>query len=136
MTSTGVLCIIILAALVVFMDIYSRRRRTFSKESGDESVTAETEEAGSACCGKHKVCEKQRIADAMAKRANYFEDEDLDRFEGRDSDSYEDAEVEEFRYVMYTMQQDEVLEWLESLKVRSIELPDQLKDEACMMIEQ
>ena len=64
----------------------------------------------------------------------YFDDEDLDRFKGRSSDSYNDAEIEEFRYVLYTMQQHEVREWIECLQAREIELPDVLKEETFSMM--
>lgn len=86
------------------------------------------------CCGKHLVCEKQKLAEARMREAQYFDDEDLDRFKGRASDSYDDAEVEEFRYVMYTMRQEEVRQWLECLQAREVEIPDELKEEAWSML--
>ena len=86
------------------------------------------------CCGKHVVCEKQKLAEARMRSKQYFDDEDLDRFKGRGSDSYSDAEVEEFRYILYTMQQQEVREWMECLQAREVELPDELKEEAFSMM--
>ena len=86
------------------------------------------------CCGKHVVCEKQKLAEARLREAQYFDDEELDRFRGRKSDQYTDQEVEEFRYVMYTMQQDEVREWMECLQARDIEIPDELKEECYSMM--
>ena len=86
------------------------------------------------CCGKHAVCEKQKLAEARMRSAQYFDDEDLDRFSGRPSDQYTDQEVEEFRYVLYTMRQDEVREWMECLQARNIELPDELKEECFSMM--
>lgn len=117
-----------LISLACFLDIYRRRNQKSEEQpvQNPESMV---------CCGKHEVCEKQRLIDAMAKKAQYFEDEELDRFKGYASGSYTDEEAEEFRYVMYTMKQEEVLSWLESLQVREVQLPDQLKDEAYMLIE-
>lgn len=86
------------------------------------------------CCGKHVVCEKQKLAEARMRNKQYFDDEDLDRFKGRASDSYTDTEVDEFRYVLYTMQQQEVREWMECLQAREVELPDELKEEAFSMM--
>ena len=77
---------------------------------------------------------KQKLAEARLRSAQYFDDEDLDRFKGRSSDGYTDQEVEEFRYVMYTMQQQEVREWMECLQAREIELPDELKEECYSMM--
>ena len=65
---------------------------------------------------------------------NYFDDEELDRFHGRSSDSYTEIEVEEFRYVLYTMRQEEVRDWVGCLQIREVELPDQLKEECISMM--
>ena len=63
------------------------------------------------------------------KEIEYYDDEDLDRFAGREADSYTDEEVEEFSEVLYTMQPEEVAGWNRSLILRGINLPNQLKDE-------
>ncbi|MCQ2058383.1 MAG: phospholipase [Bacteroidaceae bacterium] len=86
------------------------------------------------CCGKHAVCQKGRLAELAAKKELYFEDENLDCYIGRSSDSYSEEEVEEFRYVMNTMLPQEIAKWIESLTVRGVEFPDQLKDEAYMFL--
>ena len=44
-------------------------------------------------------------------------------------------EAAEFAEVMYTMRPDEVKDWLHSLQLRCVSLPDQLKDEAYMLAE-
>ena len=36
---------------------------------------------------------------------------------------------------MYTMRPEEVKDWLRSLRLRGVSLPDQLKDEAYMLAE-
>jgi len=64
----------------------------------------------------------------------YFDDEELDRFRGRDADSYTAAEEEEFREVLFTMFTREVTDWLQSLQLRGIELPTGVKDEAMMIV--
>ena len=99
-----------------------------------QAVEPQPEVPAGECCGKHAVCEKQKLAEARLRSAQYFDDEDLDRFKGRTSDGYTDQEVEEFRYVMYTMQQEEVREWMECLQAREIELPDELKEECYSMM--
>ena len=64
----------------------------------------------------------------------YFDDEELDRFKGMASDSYTDEEIEEFRYVLYTMRTDEVADWNRSLTMRGINIPDGLKDEITLLL--
>lgn len=116
---------------IILLLLFILRMRRSSPEQLSEPAVPQGE-----CCGKHLVCEKQKLAEARLRSARYFDDEELDRFKGRSSDGYDDKEVEEFRYVLYTMRQEEVREWVECLEAREVKLPDQLKEEAfCMMNE-
>lgn len=129
-------CGIVLIALVVLMELMYRGRRDDGTADGTGDAGAvPLPDNGTVCCGKHTVCVKKRLAEAMEHDAVYYEDEELDIFKGHPSDGYSDDEIESFRYVMDTMKPEEVRGWLESLQVRGIELPDELKDEAWMMIE-
>lgn len=124
----------ILLLLLFILYRPGRRNKVHGMPDGSSEQSPEPAVPQGECCGKHLVCEKQRLADAMTHDAIYYEDEELDVFKGHPSDGYSDDEIESFRYVMDTMRQDEVRGWLESLQVRGIELPDELKDEAWMMI--
>ena len=75
------------------------------------------------------------MMEAATKPIEYFDDEELDQFKGRSSDSYSEEEVELFDYVLNTMQQPDLAPWCRSLTLRGIELPDQLKDEIVSMLE-
>ena len=86
------------------------------------------------CCGQHAVCEKELLMAQAAEPIEYFDDEELDRFRGRSSGSYSDAEEEEFREVLYTMFTREVGDWLRSLQLRGVELPEGVRDEALLMM--
>lgn len=84
------------------------------------------------CCGAHEVCEFEQ----MLQNPNeivYFEDEELDRFRGLQSEQYSDTDIEEFRDVLYTLKGDEVRMWLLSIQRRQLELPGILKQEALML---
>ena len=74
------------------------------------------------------------MMEAATQPIEYFEDEELDAFRGRPSDSYTDDEVEMFADTLYTMRHDEVAAWCRSLNLRGIQLPDQLKDEVVMLV--
>ncbi len=88
------------------------------------------------CCGKHEVCEKDELlAASLKKKADYFEDEELDAYAGKPSDTYTPEQTEDFRHVLYTMRQTEVPAWLRSLQLRGIEVPDGLKDEILLLLE-
>ena len=86
------------------------------------------------CCGQHEVCEKESLLAAVSREIEYYEDEELDRFRGRAGDAYLPDEIDEFREVLYTMREDEVAGLVRSLQLRQVELPDDLKDEVCMIV--
>ena len=88
------------------------------------------------CCGQHEVCEKDSLLAAVSKQIEYYEDEELDRFRGRKGDEYTPEETEEFRYVLYTMRTDEVAGWVRSLQLRQVNLPDEVKDEVFLIVEE
>ena len=86
------------------------------------------------CCGQHEVCEKDSLLAALSREIEYYNDEELDRFRGRSGCDYSEEECEEFREVFYTMRDDEVAGWVRSLQLRSLELPDDVKDEVLMVV--
>lgn len=87
----------------------------------------------SECCGLHAVCEKTART-ALNDTPEYFDDEELDLFAGRDENNYSDTEIEQFREVMLTLQPSEVIEWSRSLELRGIAFPIALRDELLMLI--
>ena len=89
---------------------------------------------GTECCGMHEVCEKESLLAAVSKEVEYYEDEELDRFRGRDGADYSNDEIEEFRYVLETMREDEVAGWCRALQLRGVALPEALKDEVIMIV--
>lgn len=100
---------------------------------GDDDAPA-VRPADMECCGQHEVCEKESLLAALSQKIEYFDDEELDRFRGRASDQYTEAEADEFRDVLYTMRETEVAAWVRSLQLRQVELPDGVKDEVVMIV--
>jgi hypothetical protein len=128
---TGFICFLILVFLIEII-----RKKWFGKKTGDVKITigSGNSEADEFCCGKHEVCEKNKLLKALSKNIEYYDDEELDIYRGRASDGYTDTAVEEFREIFYTMQKKEVSGWIKSLKIREIEIPDQIKDEIISVI--
>ncbi len=94
-----------------------------SKSSSSASSSEVCAEGG---CGMQVVCNKS-VSDA---RIIYFEDEELDLFRDRQSDSYSDSEVAQFSEVLHTLQPQEVSAWLNSLCARKVQLPVSLRTQA------
>lgn len=75
------------------------------------------------------------MMEAATKEVEYYDDEELDRFKGKESSEYTDDEAEEFSEVLYTMRPDEAKGWNRSLLLRGINVPNQIKDDLITMIE-
>lgn len=101
------------------------------KNAADEG--AEIEKPETECCGLHLVCEKVKDA-AVADEIEYFDDEELDEFAGREPNGYSDNEIEKFRDVMLTLPAGEAALWATSLEKRGIALPSSLRDELLLLI--
>lgn len=86
------------------------------------------------CCGQHEVCEKESLLAAVSKEIEYYNDEELDRFQGRDASDYNTEDEEEFREILYTMRDDEVAGWVRSLQLRGVNIPEGVRDEVLMIV--
>ena len=135
---------IFLAALVTLSLVGRVIRRKNGEDSVPSTIKAEEPivvaapepeaEDDEECCGEHEVCEKGKIKRALRTDIEYFDDEELDRYRGTAPDEYDDEAVEEFREVLYTMHPSEVEDWLKSLELREVALPNALRDEVFMLI--
>ena len=130
---SGIIILGIIAALIS----YSNSKKRLSKNSktgasGEEPNPVEPSD----CCGQHEVCERDSLLAAVSKKIEYYDDEELDIYSGLSSDSYSKKAIEEFSEVLYTLREIEVAGWLRSLQLRGINLPDQLKDEALLIVEE
>ena len=124
-----------IGALFILAFIAAIATKFTKRKAGEPDVIMPTSGDCSSCDGTDDKCEQVCMMEAATKDIEYYDDEELDRFRGRPSNQYTDAEVEEFATVLYTMQPHEVKGWNRSLILREINLPDQIKDEVITMIE-
>lgn len=117
--------IIILVALGLITALFT----LFSRSADDTETPIVVQESCNTCNGENNKCEQECMMEAAIKDIEYYDDEELDAFQGRESDNYTEQEVKQFSEVLYTMRPDEVKGWTRSLTLRGINLPNQLKDE-------
>ena len=123
---------LILLGIIALIAGYIRNKRLQQKiKRGELDRMPEVKEE---CCGQHEVCERDSLLAAVSKKIEYYDDEELDQFIGREGNMYTEEETEQFRDVLYTTKDDEVAGWIRSLQLRGIELPDNLKDEVFLII--
>jgi len=118
-------------ALAITNFIQRKKGNTQYREMPPPSIELNTE---GGCCGAHEVCEKDSLIAAFKEEPEYFEDEELDKYSKRDSSSYKDSEVKDFREVFYTIIDEEKPRWIRSLQLRNISVPDQMKDEIFLIV--
>ncbi len=123
----AILSLVVLGLIAAFQYV----RRGNSPEEQSAPVIPDSE-----CCGQHEVCEKESLLSAVSKEVEYYDDEELDRFRGRNPNEYTDQESDEFRDVLYSMRDDEVAGWARSLQLRGIQLPEDVRDEVILIVEE
>lgn len=105
-----------------------------SQRHGDDDTVVVADGCAS-CNGDNDQCEQECMMEAATKPIEYYDDEELDVYAGRESDAYSDDEADEFREVLTTLLPTDVKGWNRSLILRGINVPDQIKDEMVMMME-
>ncbi len=130
-----ILGLVLLGVLALLLGFLRERRLKKKLESGEIAELPSIKQVEDMeCCGQHETCEKESLLSAVSRQIEYYNDEELDRFRGVESDSYTSEDIEEFREVLYTMRDDEVAGWVRSLQLRAVELPDELKDEVFLIV--
>lgn len=130
--------LLVVGLLTVVGIVYLCRVRNVSavkEEAGAPAASASGALTRSSvgCCGAHEVCEAETLL-ALSDKVIYYDDEELDRYRGREEEQYTELEAEEFRTVLLELQPHEVAGWLRSLQLRGVELPDGVRDEALMLV--
>lgn len=85
------------------------------------------------CCGAHEVCDKDSLLNPDCEIV-YFDDEELDELADVDPSSYTENQKSQLADVFYTLKESDVAGWLRSLQLRKIELPEDIKEEALMIV--
>lgn len=135
-----IVALYILLALVAVGLILWLHERRFRKRSLKTLGTLKAlpeppdDQGGEQCCGMHITCEKDSLLAAVSPEIVYYEDEELDRFAGRDPEDYSEDEIEEFRDVLITMQPHDIAGWARSLQLRHIPIPQPVRDELIMIV--
>ncbi|MEE1089053.1 MAG: phospholipase [Bacteroidaceae bacterium] len=124
----------VIAALAHWLRGKRYERMLRRGEISPEEIPQEVNPVDMECCGAHEVCEKDSLLAALSKQIEYYNDEELDRFRGREGYEYTPEEADEFRDVLYTMRSDEVAGWVRSLQLRMVNLPDEVKDEVFLIV--
>lgn len=126
---------ILLATIAFGTILYIAHRYTAQPERDSSHPEASNvqDERPEGCCGQHSVCEKESLLAGISNQIEYYEDEELDSYRGLMPDEYTEAQIEQFRDVLYTLKPEEIGGWARSIQLREINLPSVVKDELIML---
>lgn len=134
-----ILGIMIVAGLLLYITDVKYFRHHHSSQDSDQQTEGESvdqpkkDSEPEVCCGMHIVCEKTSLQ-VSDNEIIYYDDEELDRFKGRSPLSYTNVEIEEFRDVLLTLLPQDITGWAKSIRLRNIELPDEIRDELLILV--
>lgn len=123
--------ILFLAIFCVGIVLYAEHSCHLRREGTTEEPVVEPEEE---CCGMHITCEKDSLLASVSKEIEYYDDEELDRFAGKEAADYTPDEIEEFRDILLSMRPDDIAGWARSLQLRQIKLPAEIRDELILIV--
>ncbi len=118
--------------IVVATELRERQKKKASQSSPLETDKKRPTVDGE-CCGQHLVCERDSLLNRKTEIV-YYDDEELDVLSGISPDEYTEEQVREIEEVFYTLQEKDVAGWLKSLQLRNIVLPNELRDEALLIV--
>ena len=127
-----ILFIVLIVVVVTLIEINDRRK---GKESKVESQKSKAIQRPEGCCGEHLVCEKETLLQTNAEVV-YYDDEELDVLAGLKPDDWTEAQQEAVRQVFRTLDERDVPGWCRSLQLRGIELPEDVREEALLIVKE
>lgn len=138
MSTLAVLAIFVCFALtcLVLMEVRERQRAKQAAAQPEENPQQEKMvrvPVDDECCGRHSVCERESLLTSKPDIV-YYDDEDLDRLKGVEPDDYTEKDLRDMREVFETLQDKDVAGWLRSLQLREITPPQDILEEALMIV--
>ncbi len=85
------------------------------------------------CCGQHLVCEKESLRLPLDKPV-YYDDEELDAYSDIAAEDLTESQSAAIGEVFRSLREEDVPGWLRSLQMRRIALPQELREEALLIV--
>jgi hypothetical protein len=120
-----ILSLVLLVAILLVVT-YFQRKNTAEEPESNIAVNEE-------CCGAHEVCEQDSLLNSENKII-YYDDEELDSLANIPSTSYSPEQIRQLSDVFLTLKESDVAGWIRSLQLRNIQLTNELKEEALLIV--
>lgn len=123
----------VIAIVVAVLAIILAVAAYFIRKINRETPAKEAPEIPADCCGAHAVCERDSLL-TKTDQIIYFDDEELDELAGIDPEQYTDSQLKMIEEVFFTLREQDVAGWVRSMQLRNIELPDDIREQALLVI--
>lgn len=125
----------LVAGLVGWYQNKQQKKRIALGLALDEEECTQPPTSGG-CCGMHMTCERDSLLAAVSPTIVYYDDEELDLYKGTESHAYTAEGTDAFREVLITLEADDVAGWVRSLQLRGLAIPEELKPEIYLIVEE
>lgn len=121
-------------ALSVLVAIeFRERRRSQQRNSPIEQSISQSASLPEGCCGEHLVCERETLLNSKSEIV-YYDDQELDCLAGIAPSEFTASQHDMIMEVFTTLQEAEVAGWCRSLQLRNIELPEDIREQALLIV--
>lgn len=127
--------LLLFIALAVLVLVAFEWRARQESRSSNESHTPNPPLQDEGCCGMHLVCERETLLQTNAEII-YYDDEELDALSGIDPQLYSSEQHALLRHVFDTLLEKDVPGWVRSLQLRNIQLPQDIREEALLIVQE
>ena len=121
-----IIILVILLILLVGVAFFVRR---INKQTPEQPPV----EIADDCCGSHAVCERDSLL-SQTDQIIYFDDEELDTLRGIPCEEFTNEQTAMLENVFYTLREQDVAGWIRSIQLRNIDLPQDLRDQALLIV--
>lgn len=119
--------------IVIAYEIRARKQGKTKQEQQAEVKANKQANLYGECCGEHLICEKETLLQTDAK-IEYYDDEELDTMAGIDPKEYTEEQIKAIRDVFESINDTDITGWVRSLQLRNIALPEDIREEALLII--
>ncbi len=125
--------ILFIALGLLILVAFEIRARKKSGEIGEKMSPETSEPSDGECCGQHLVCERETLLQTNAK-IEYYDDEELDALADIAPQNYTREQYKAIREVFDSLNEKDVPGWCRSIQLRHIELPQDIREEALLIV--
>lgn len=122
-------------AILVLFEVRARKEARLREANGEEanSEAMANNSSDDGCCGQHLVCERETLLQTNAEII-YYDDEELDQLADINPIDFTEKQHQLIRDVFETLQEKDVPGWCRSIQLRHIELPQDIREEALLIV--